>query len=135
MDVNDRKSFYFFGLWFDGCLKFMYLIMLVPSCLLPVYVGDSLLSSWIKFPLLIKIYIYIYIYIFPKAAIQTKKKKKKNSRKDLRLPNSLPREGLVCSFSPNLVKRTNLKTSSLSRHLANLIFSNSPQRDSINYHP
>ena len=94
-------------------------------------VGDSLLSSWIKFPLLIKIYIYIYI---PQSC-NPNKKNKKNSGKDLRLPNSLPREGLVCSFSPNLVKRTNLKTSSLSRHLANLIFSNSPQRDSINYHP
>ena len=32
----------------------MYLIMLIPGCILPVYSGDSLLSSWIKFPLLIK---------------------------------------------------------------------------------
>ena len=32
----------------------MYLIMLVPGCILPVYSGDSLLSSRIKFPLLVK---------------------------------------------------------------------------------
>ena len=28
--------------------------MLVPGCILPVYSGDSLLSSRIKFPLLVK---------------------------------------------------------------------------------
>ena len=32
----------------------MYLIMLVPDCIIPVYSGDSLLSSWIKFPFLKK---------------------------------------------------------------------------------
>ena len=32
----------------------MYLIILVPCCILPVYLGDSLLCLWIKFSLLIK---------------------------------------------------------------------------------
>ena len=32
----------------------MYLIMLVPNYIIPVYSGDSLLSSWIKFPFLKK---------------------------------------------------------------------------------
>ena len=43
----------------------MYLIILVPGCILPVYSSDSLLSSWIKFPLLTK-----------------KKKKKKEKEKE-----------------------------------------------------
>ena len=54
MDVYRRKPFYFFRLWFDGCLLLVYLIVLVPCCILPVYLGDSILWLWIKFSLLNK---------------------------------------------------------------------------------
>ena len=47
--------------------------------------------------------------------------KKGNSKKDLRLPNSLPRERLVETFCQNLVIRTNCKTSSHSRFPTHLI--------------
>ena len=47
----------------------MYLIMLVPGCLLPIY------RRWLIIKFLNKIsFTYQYIYIFPKAAVQTKKK-------------------------------------------------------------
>ena len=47
--------------------KKMYLIILVPYCILPIYSGDSLLSFWIKFPLLM--------------GKKKKEKKKKKERK------------------------------------------------------
>ena len=62
MDIYHRKSFYFSGLWFDGCLQFAYLIVLVSCRILPVYLGDFFLWLWIKFSLLLYIYIYIWGY-------------------------------------------------------------------------
>ena len=58
--------------------------------------------------------------------------KKSNSRWDLRLPNSLPRERLIETFCQNLVIRMNNKTSSHSRFPTHLIVPNSSQRSSIN---
>ena len=76
----------------------------------------------------IKIFCFLrlsIVKIFPKAAIQTKKS---NSKRDLRLPNSLPRERLIETFCQNLVIRTNNKTSSHSRFPTHLIIPNSSQR-------
>ena len=58
--------------------------------------------------------------------------KKSNSRRDLRLPNSLPRKRLIETFCQNLVIRTNNKTSSHSRFPTHFIIPNSSRRSSIN---
>ena len=80
----------------------------------------------------IKIYCFLrlsIVKIIPKAAVHTKKS---NSRGDLRLPNSLPRERLIETFCQHLVIRTNSKTSSHSKFPTHLIIPNSFQRSSIN---
>ena len=62
------------------------------------------------------------VKIFPKAAVH---KKKSNSRGDLRLPNSLPRERLIETISQHLVIGTNSKTFTPSRFPTHLIVPNS----------
>ena len=65
----------------------------------------------------------------PKQQSRPKEKKNRNSRRNLRLPNNLQREGLIYIFCQDLVVWANCKTSSLSGLPTN---PNSPQRNSIN---
>ena len=58
--------------------------------------------------------------------------KKSNSRKDLRLPNSLPREKTSRNFLLELGNKMNSKTSSRSKFPTHLIIPSSSQRSSIN---